>query len=136
MINLVIKQDKDDINLMPMLDCILIILVFLMLAVGQTISNIEIMLPKIAETNNITKVDNQELLIYLGKEANNYAVNDHKFNNIDEFKKFILNNLNNQKRVTILGDKNLSLQKFLNVLTFLQANNIMIANIATEIISE
>lgn len=118
-------------DLTPMLDILFILLVFFMLAVGQVFQTMDLTLPKSA-ANEVTAVPTENsLVLSMGQDADSYAINARSINGIDAFKAEILLAVqeNPDQKIVLAGDRDVSLERLLSVLTFLNDNGIQTANI-------
>jgi biopolymer transport protein ExbD len=118
-------------DLTPMLDILFILLVFFMLTIGQVFEGMDLTLPKsTAQKIQQTQIDNM-IVLSLGDHENSYAINNRKFVTIEGFKSDILKTVqdNPDEKIILAGDRTVSLERLLNILTFLNDNGIQTANI-------
>ena len=118
-------------DLTPMLDILFILLVFFMLTIGQVFESMDLTLPKsTAQEIQKTQMDNM-IVLSLGYPENSYAINNKKFEDIGSFKTEILKTVedNPEQKIILAGDRTVSLERLLNILTFLNDNGIQTANI-------
>ncbi len=118
-------------DLTPMLDILFILLVFFMLAVGQVFQTMDLTLPKSAANESTALPRDNVLVLSMGPQADSYAINDRSVNGIDAFKAEILAAVqdNPEHKIVLAGDRDVSLERLLSVLTFLNDNGIQTANI-------
>lgn len=131
---MIILKEENSINdispdLTPMIDILFILLFFLMLSSGIIFKSLNLDLPK-GSNENLKQFDNPNNLI-LEIHPNFYLINDQKADNFESLKKIIdeINFTNSDKELLIAGDKSISLERFLEILTYLQVKNIQTANI-------
>ncbi len=118
-------------DLTPMLDILFILLVFFMLAVGQVFQTMDLTLPEsTAQEMQTTQIDNM-IVLSLGDAKNSYAINQQKFKDFEDFKTEIMKTVTEEpdNKIIVAGDRNVSLERVLKVLTFLNDNGIQTANI-------
>lgn len=121
-------------DLTPMLDILFILLVFFMLAVGQVFQTMDLTLPKsTAQEMQQVQMDNM-IVLSLGDDESSYAINDQKFTDIEAFKAEVLNTVKDkpENKIVVAGDRSVSLERLLNVLTYLNDNGIQTANILVQ----
>ncbi len=118
-------------DLTPMLDILFILLVFFMLAVGQVFQTMDLTLPKSAANEATAVPTENSLVLSMGQGTDSYAINDRSINGIDAFKADILAAVqeNPDQKIVLAGDRDVSLERLLSVLTFLNDNGIQTANI-------
>ena len=118
-------------DLTPMLDILFILLVFFMLAVGQVFQTMDLNLPE-STSQEITQAQMDNIIVLsLGNNENSYAINDKKIQNLEAFKQEILKTVqtHSDQKIVLAGDRSVSLERLLNILTFLNDNGIQTANI-------
>ena len=116
-------------DLTTLLDILFILLVFFILTAGAVYQSIDLTLPKSASEDAPRPAKADHLLLELRSET--YAVNGEEISTLDELKSLIPTVLKNNpdKQLVIAGDRTVSLERVLNVLTFLQSQGIEAANI-------
>ena len=82
------------------------------------------------EYNHAIRIDKMTVLS-LGDTADSYAINEQKFTDFETYKTEILKTVKNNpdNKMIIAGDRSVSLERLLSVLTFLNDNGIQTANI-------
>lgn len=118
-------------DLTPMLDILFILLVFFMLTIGQALNSIDLTLPKSATQDVQQRQMDNMVILSLGDQEHSYAINDETFQNVESFKQQILKTVQREpdQKIVIAGDRTVSLERLLNILTFLNDNGIQTANI-------
>lgn len=118
-------------DLTPMLDILFILLVFFMLAVGQVFQTMDLTLPESASQEFPQAQMDNMIVLSLGNNEDSYAINDQKIQNLEAFKQEILKTVQTHpdQKIVLAGDRSVSLERLLNVLTFLNNNGIQTANI-------
>lgn len=131
---MIILEEKNSANnispdLTPMLDILFILLFFLMLSSGIIFKSLNVDLPK-SSNKNLKQIDNPNHLV-LEIHPDFYLINQQKADNFVSLKRIIddISFSNSNKDFVIAGDKNVSLERFLEILTYLQTKNIQTANI-------
>lgn len=118
-------------DLTPMLDILFILLVFFMLAVGQVFQTMDLTLPKSAANEATVALTENSLVLSMGQGADSYAINDRSIDGLEAFKSEIIAAVqdNPEQKIVLAGDRDVSLERLLSVLTFLNDNGIQTANI-------
>jgi len=116
-------------DLTPMLDILFILLVFFILTAGAVLQSMELTLPS-AVSEELEMVDSPHHILLEIRE-HGYAVNGKTINGIDDFKAAVASQVKEQINdpVIVAGDKNISMERLLDVLTYLQSEGIQAANI-------
>lgn len=116
-------------DLTPMLDMLFILLVFFMLTVGTVYKSLDLVLPSgVTEELPHEELNNKIVLEISAKE---YALRGEAIADMDQLKDQITKLMLEEKNpeVVIASDKNVSIEKLLNILTYLQSQGIEAANI-------
>lgn len=118
-------------DLTPMLDILFILLVFFMLAVGQVYQTMDLTLPKSTAQEIQSTAMADMIVLSIGDGETDYALNDISFSDIEDFKTEILKAVSEHPdyKLVVAGDRSVSLERVLNILTFLNDNGIQTANI-------
>jgi len=113
-------------DLTPMLDILFILLVFFILTAGAVFKTLNIQLPSAVSEETPT---NNNIMVEIAPTE--YAVEGVTVANIEELKTAILKAVaqNPKGEIIIAGDKDVSIQRLLGLLTELQAQGITTANI-------
>lgn len=116
-------------DLTPMLDILFIMLVFFILTAGAVFQSLDLTLPSsVAEELSIL---NEPKHIMLEIRKQEYTLDGKKIDNFNDLKKTIpeLLKIKPDYELVIAGDKNISIERLLRVLTYLQAQGISAANL-------
>ena len=118
-------------DLTPMLDILFILLVFFMLAVGQVYQTMDLTLPQSTAQEIQSTAMADMIVLSIGDGETDYALNDKSFSDIEDFKTEILKAVSEHPdyKLVVAGDRSVSLERVLNILTFLNDNGIQTANI-------
>ena len=116
-------------DLTSMLDILFILLVFFMLTVGTVFQSLDLKLPS-SVMQDIPQ-DNLKKHIVLEIGHGRYAVDGNPVMDFQQFKVLVVQQIKDKKdhEVIIAGDKNISIERLLKVLTYLQSQGIEAANI-------
>ncbi len=116
-------------DLTPMLDILFILLVFFMLTAGAVYQSLDLTLPS-SVAEELSTLDAPKHIM-LEIHDNHYAIDGQKQAAFDDLKTalpVVLTKRPNHELI-IAGDKDISMQRLLTVLTYLQSQNIQAANI-------
>lgn len=128
------QTDGDYINdlvpdLTPLLDILFILLVFFILTAGAAFQSLELTLPE--NVSEELELIQESKHIMLEIRPHGYAINGQTIGTLhvlkDEITKHVKNNPDHE--LIVAGDKNASIERLLNVLTYLQSQGIQAANI-------
>ncbi|WP_420548599.1 biopolymer transporter ExbD [Curvivirga sp.] len=127
-------KDEDILNdlapdLTPMLDILFILLVFFLLTAGAVLQSMELTLPS-SVSEELEMVDTpNHILLEIRNES--YAVNGNSMDTFSKFKDAAASQVKEQANdsVIVAGDKDISMERLLEVLTYLQSEGIQVANI-------
>lgn len=116
-------------DLTPMLDILFILLVFFMLSAGAVFQSLDLTLPS-SVTEELAVV-NEPKHIMLEIRAHDYAVDGQAIINFEQLQQSIAKTVKQkpEHEVIIAGDKDISIERLLKVLTHLQSQGIQTANI-------
>lgn len=116
-------------DLTPMLDILFILLVFFLLTAGTVYKALDLNLP--SSVTEELSISNTPKHIMLEIRDNAYAIDSKTIMSFEELRAEITNAIKNKPgyEVIIAGDKTISIEKLLNVLTYLQSQGIQAANI-------
>ena len=116
-------------DLTSMLDILFILLVFFMLTVGTVFQSLDLKLPS-SVMQDIPQ-DNLKKHIVLEIGHGRYAVDGKPVMDFQKFKVLVVQHIKDKQdhEVIIAGDKNISIERLLKVLTYLQSQGIEAANI-------
>lgn len=132
MININDSQDAtlaDDINpdLTPLLDIIFILLIFFMLTSGNIAQSLKMTLPENVQKALPNMEVEKHILLEIGK--NSYGFDGKKFSRFHQLDAVIKTKNWKENKLIIASDKEVSVEKLLEVLTYLQQNGIKNTNI-------
>lgn len=116
-------------DLTPMMDILFILLVFFMLTAGTVLHSLELTLPSsVAEELEMV---NEPKHIMLEVGQTDFAIDGKKLSRLEDLKVKIATVLkrNAGYDLIIAGDEDVSMGRFLSVLTYLQSQGIQAANI-------
>lgn len=117
-------------DLTPLLDIVFILILFLILSSNNLPYKIDLDIPQdkegIAEQNK----ENNFLIVKILANNQGWLVEDKKFDNFADFKKNLLENYHDKEtKITIMSDAQVKVQKFVDLLLFLQKHQIQTADI-------
>ena len=134
------QSDRENIiadlmpDLTPLLDIIFMLIVFLILTANPVPYGIEINLPE--DNENIAQVidEPKNITITILAVQNSWKINEQSYDNEIVFKKELLSRhkSNPEIDIIIVGEKNVTMQKFLNLVGFLKKHNIDAVDIVME----
>lgn len=113
----------------PLIDVMFMLIVFFILTANSVPYALDVSLPN--DTEEITQpVEDPDMIsITLLTKEKGWKINDIMFESEDDFKAALKKKTQNNKKVIIIGDKAVSMQKLLNVMAFLRKHNIEAADI-------
>ncbi|OUR75412.1 hypothetical protein A9Q83_18525 [Alphaproteobacteria bacterium 46_93_T64] len=126
-------SDESEISSIPdltsLLDILFILLVFFILSAGASYRSLDLTLPK--NVSEETTLPTPQKHIMLEIRAEGYAIDGRKFSTLQQLKSDLLQTLRTKPdpKLVVAGDKSASIERLLNVLTFLQSKGIKAANI-------
>lgn len=108
----------------PLIDVMFMLIVFFILTANAVPYALDVNLPE--DSENITQaVEDPEMLsITLLAENGGWKINEDVFNNKDQFQTALEIVTQDTKKVIIIGDKDVPMQKLLDVMVFLRKHNI------------
>jgi len=126
-----VETDFNDFlpDLTPMLDILFILLVFFMLTAGAVFQSLDLTLPSsVAEELSLLQEPKH---ITLEIRQDGYAVDGKQVQGFNELKLIIPSVIKQKKGYDLIvaGDKGISIERFLKVLTYLQSQGILAASI-------
>lgn len=134
------NSDKNNIisdllpDLTPLLDVMFMLIVFLILTTNAVQQIFEVKLPE--DQENVTKLlqEDDTLKITLFAEENKWAIDQQEFQDFKLFKHQLAKQKLNisEQRVIIFSDQQASVERLLQLLTYMQAQGIEIADIIME----
>lgn len=119
-------------DLTPLLDVMFMLLIFFILTANAVPYALDVNLPEDAEeiTQAISDPDMLSVTLLVGDLG--WKINDTNYLIETEFKANLKSRAQGNKRVVIIGDKEVSMQKLLSVLAFLRKNDIETADIVMD----
>jgi len=116
-------------DLTPMLDILFILLVFFMLTAGAVYQSIDITLPSSVEEE--LSIVNEPKHIMLEIRPDSFVVDGEQVNTLAGLKQLIPTIIAQKAgyEFVVAGDKDIAIERLLKVLTFLQSQGIVTANI-------
>lgn len=116
-------------DLTPMLDILFILLVFFMLSAGAVFQALDLTLP--SSVNEELAIVNAPKQIMLEIRAHDYALDGQVIVDVGQLQQTIVEVVKQKPshELIIAGDKDISIQRLLSVLTHLQSQGIQSANI-------
>lgn len=116
------KNEICEINYIPFLDILLVILIIFMISSSIVISSIDISIPQ-TKTNSNSQLINDYIMISIDKN-NNYFLNENKMDSLERLLSNIEyhNQANLQQKIFLKGDRNLPYDKIINLLDILKQN--------------
>lgn len=116
-------------DLTPMLDILFILLVFFLLTVGTVLRSLDLQLPSAVEEE--LEQLNEPKHIMLEIRESSYALDGKEFDHFVELKEAIKESraARPEHEIIVAGDRQISIEKLLKVLTYLQSQGIEAANI-------
>ncbi len=119
-------------DLTPLLDVMFMLLIFFILTANAVPYALDVNLPEDAEeiTQAISDPDMLSVTLLVGDLG--WKINGTNYLIETEFRANLKSRAQGNKRVVIIGDKEVSMQKLLSVLAFLRKNNIETADIVMD----
>ncbi len=116
-------------DLTPMLDILFILLVFFMLTAGAVLQSLDLTLP--ASVSEELPLINEPKHIMLEIRKSDFAIDGKKYESFENMASALTTHVNKRPgyELIIAGDKSISMERLLKVLTFLQTEGISAANI-------
>ena len=119
-------------DLTPLLDVMFMLIVFFLLTAKAVPYALDVNLPKDAEEVTQAVEDPDMLSVTLLPSDNGWKINETLYQTEQEFKVALKAAALGNKKVIIIGDKDVSMQKLLTVMAFLRKHNIEAADIVME----
>ena len=121
-------------DLTPLLDVMFMLIVFLVLTTNTMQQVFDVTLPEDKEDTLEVLTENDTIKITIFSEGESWAIDDQKFEDFEEFKKTLMRiyNKSSQKKVIVYGDKSATIDRLMNLLTFLRSKGIETADIVME----
>lgn len=119
-------------DLTPLLDVMFMLIVFFILTANSVPYALDVNLPEDGESIVEAVEDSDMISITLLAGGAGWKVDDQIFDREDAFKDVLKSKANEDTKILIIGDKDVSMQKLLSVMTFLRKNNIQTADIVMD----
>lgn len=120
-------------DLTPLLDVLFILIFFLILTTNTLPYKIDLELPQ--DKEDVAEVSNQpnNLIIKILAENKGWFIAEQKFLDFANFKNNLISNYQkNQQQVVIMSEPQVAVEQFIDLLLFLQKNNIQTADILVQ----
>lgn len=113
----------------PLLDVMFMMLVFFILTANAVPYSLDVNLPEDSEeiTQAVEDPDMLSVTLLAGKDG--WKLNDTSYDRYEDFKAALEAEAQENRQVVIIGDKDVSMQKLLDVMVFLRKNKIEAADI-------
>jgi biopolymer transport protein ExbD len=121
-------------DLTPLLDILFLLIVFLILTANAVPYAIDVNLPEDDQAVSKAVDDTNVLPITLLGDGKGWKIDGQTYQSESKFKTDLLVNFNKDKEqhIMIMGEKTVSMQKLLNLMTYLKKNNIQAVDILME----
>lgn|SRR5690606_2620450 len=116
-------------DMTPMLDVMFILLVFFLLTMGTVLQSLDLQLPTAVEEQLPDVNKPRHIMLEIREGA--YAIDGRTYTGFDDFKAGFEGSLKEKPDydVIVAGDRRVSIEELLKVLTYLQAQGVEAANI-------
>lgn len=116
-------------DLTPMLDILFILLVFFMLVAGATLQSLEITLPSAISKKLEATYQPQHIVLEIAQDS--FALESEPITEYRDLKNQVVRLIQTKPddQWIIASDKDVSIEKVLRILTFLQSQGVEVANI-------
>ena len=119
-------------DLTPLLDVMFMLIVFFLLTANAAPYALDVNLPEDKDAVAQAVEDPDMLSVTLLPDDKGWKVNDTLYKDEKAFKNALELQAKDNKKVIIIGDKDVSMQKLLTVMSFLRKHNIEAADIVME----
>tara|TARA_B100000508_G_C11433370_1_gene264625 strand:- start:70 stop:489 length:420 start_codon:yes stop_codon:yes gene_type:complete len=119
-------------DLTPLLDVMFMLIVFFILTANAVPYALDVNLPEDSESVTQAIKDPDILSVTLLADEGGWKINDMLYSTEEEFKTALKEKTQESKKVIVIGDKEVSMQKLLTVMVFLRKHNIEAADIIME----
>lgn len=116
----------------PLLDVMFMLIVFFLLTANAVPYAMDVNLPSDPEQVTHAVEDPDMLSVTLLADDAGWKINDMRYDDESAFKNALKQKAQHNKKVIIIGDKTVSMEKLLNVMAFLRKNEIEAADIVME----
>lgn len=116
-------------DLTSLLDILFILLVFFILSAGASYRSLDLTLPNSVSKTTTPSTPQKHIMLEIRTKG--YAIDGQLVENLEQLKPDLLKALDAKPdhKLVVAGDKSVSIERLLNVLTFLQLKGIKAANI-------
>nr|WP_284676522.1 biopolymer transporter ExbD [Vibrio sinus] len=121
--------------MMPLLDVIFIVLVFLLLTANAPLQTLKVQVPQVNQEHLLQPMDARDpLSLSLSPQSPHWKLNSRTYDSWQALEPVLLAELRNNpnKPLIISGDRKATLQRFLKLIAFLQAHHIQHSKIVLE----
>ena len=135
------KNDRGEIqndllpDLTPLIDVMFMLIIFLILTMNVAHKKIDVQLPSDKE-NLLSTTKNEKIIdLVIFNNKDQWSLDGKKFNSYNQLKIALTKLKNKQKNIqklNIISDKSVEVEKLVNLLIFLESNNIESSNIIVE----
>ena len=119
-------------DLTPLLDVMFMLLLFFILTANAVPFAMDVTVPKDEDQVTAAVEDPDLLAVTLLPGNKGWKINDESFTEKDVFKRRLTGMIQTDRTVVIIGDKDASMEKLLNVMTLLRKHNVTAADIVME----
>lgn len=127
------NSDSNETSFLPdlttLLDILFILLVFFILTAGSVYRSLDLTLPEGVKEAQVAPALDKHIMLEI--KVASYALNDEEFPSLHDLKAALSTEIatNAEHDLVIAGDKSVSLERLLPILTYLQSQGIDAANI-------
>ena len=119
-------------DLTPLLDVMFMLIVFFLLTANAVPYALDVNLPEDNEEITQAVEDPNMLSVTLLPNALGWKINEVSYKDENKFKGDLKTKAKNNKKIIIIGDKDVSMDKLLQLMVFLRKSNIETADIVME----
>lgn len=121
-------------DLTPLLDLVFIVMVFLLLTTNIQIKTMDINIPQTEEESVLSSPEEEVITINILAEKSTWAIQGKHYNNWNLFTQALLQEVTQSPKKTLIiaADREASVEAMLQLLSFLQKNQISATNIMME----
>lgn len=119
-------------DLTPLLDVMFMLIVFFLLTANAVPYALDVNLPEDNEEITQAVEDPNMLSVTLLPNTLGWKINDASYKDENTFKEALRTKAQNNKKIIIIGDKDVSMEKLLQLMVFLRKNNIATADIVMD----
>lgn len=121
-------------DLTPLIDVMFMLIIFLILTTNVQLNIFDIELPVDDENATTIISDPNPLNITIHSESLTWSIDKESFDSFTNFKEAltVMHETDPERPIVILGDKNVTIDKLFDVLTFMRTRNIPAADIVMD----